>query len=243
MTQLPFPTPGVPGNPLPSDISKPEMIYPTPPVGPGFGGGATPDFEAAMRTAGTLPQEGPASTLSPLDLAKGAGAMPSMQPTMDTLGAQINRAQNTLQDLSAQASFPNLKINPSTRFLLNKKLTDANTHIHSALTTMRGASPFAQAGQEQAALAAEAAQMQAGNAPPVGGPMGKLLGFITNGMSSLEAAKNQMQNIKETGHQLNGASMLQIQVKLFHAQQLIEFSSVLLANAVNDFKTLMNIQL
>ena len=52
-----------------------------------------------------------------------------------------------------------------------------------------------------------------------------------------------IQNMKLKGGSLSPAALLTIQVKLAKAQQELEYSSVLLSKAVDDIKTMFNIQL
>ena len=73
--------------------------------------------------------------------------------------------------------------------------------------------------------------------------MGKFLNYIGDGQANLAAAQQQLMNLKGKGDALKPADFLAIQIKLAHAQQEIEYASIMLSKAVDDFKTLMNIQL
>ena len=81
--------------------------------------------------------------------------------------------------------------------------------------------------------------------PPTagGGILGKFLGYVTQGQANVAAAQKQILNLKNKGDALKPADFLAIQIKLAHAQQEIEYASMMLANAVSGLKTLFNIQL
>jgi hypothetical protein len=57
------------------------------------------------------------------------------------------------------------------------------------------------------------------------------------------SAQNQLMNLKGKGADLKPADFLSIQLKLAHAQQEIEYASIMLSKAVEDIKTMFNIQL
>jgi hypothetical protein len=75
------------------------------------------------------------------------------------------------------------------------------------------------------------------------GPLGRFFAYLTDGQNQMEAAKQQLQNLKSQGSNISPGDFLLVQVKLNKAQQLLEFTSVLLSNAVSDIKQLMQVQL
>lgn len=178
-------------------------------------------FKSYMEQAQGPQKAGGAAQISPFDLAHG-GALPS--PSYDNLLAQTVNAQNALGGLKTQLDYPNLKVNEAHRRLLDGKLSDSNAMFRSA-----------------------AAKMGAPISPDTAGaaknPVEKFLNMVTDGQSQMLAAKKQLQDLKDKGEQLNPGDMLLIQLKLNKAQQLLEFSSVVLSKAVDSFKSLMQIQL
>ncbi|MCX6988125.1 MAG: hypothetical protein NTZ52_01245 [Chlamydiae bacterium] len=136
-------------------------------------------------------------------------------------------AQNTLNNLQTQIEQnPDLKLKNSQKHVLNTKLEDATAHIQSAGSKL-GAPPTENTTPEKAP----------------GGPLGKFLGYVTNGMEQMDGVQKQLTSISAKGTQLGAADLLLIQVKMNKAQQELDFSSVMLSKVVEDFKTLMNIQL
>jgi hypothetical protein len=75
------------------------------------------------------------------------------------------------------------------------------------------------------------------------GPLGKFLALLKDGQSQLASAQKQLQDLKDKGTNITPGDFLLIQVKISKATQELEYTSVLLSNAVQDFKTLMQVQL
>lgn len=146
-------------------------------------------------------------------------------PTFDTLLGQVKAAHATLGDIQTQINTPNLKLNQGRKYLLKNKLSEANAHLRSANGKLGVDLP-----EEE-----EAAQGT--------GPFAKFIGLITDGQNQLQGAKAQLQQLKDKGETLSPGDLLLIQIKMNTAQQNLEFSSVILGNAVSDLKSLMQIQL
>lgn len=209
---------------LPKDISKPERIERLMPAGgsdqPREAG--TP-FKALMQG----PEAKPPGAVSPFELAK-AGAQPlAAGPTIATIQSQVVHAQATLGDLSNLLSTPHLKIKPSTKYLLGSKLTEAAQQLRTVNAKV-GGNPAEEEEQEL---------------PSGLGPIQKFLGYVSAGQASLAAARKKVQDLSERADSLNPAELLLVQIKLNKAQQLIDYSSVLLSKAVDDMKMLFNVQL
>ena len=75
------------------------------------------------------------------------------------------------------------------------------------------------------------------------GPLGRFLAYLSDGQQQIESAKAHLENLKDKGANLTPGDFLLIQVKMNKAQQQLEYSSVLLANAVNAIKQLSQVQL
>jgi hypothetical protein len=210
---------------LPKDIAKPERIEGMMPVGgsdqPRESG--TP-FKALMK--GPMETGAPPAT-SPFELAKAGAAPLAAGPTLATIQAQVVHAQSSLGDLSNLLSTPHLKIKPSTKYLLGSKLGDAAQQLRTVNAKV-GGNPAEE--QQQDLLTGM-------------GPIQKFLGYVSAGQASLAAARKKIQDLSERSDSLNPAEMLLVQIKLNKAQQLLDYSSVLLSKAVDDMKMLFNVQL
>jgi len=168
---------------------------------------------------------GKSEGMTPFDLA-GQGTMGTTTgPSMDTLLGQMTSTSSVLGDVQNQLHTKNLNLKQSQKYLLRNKLSSANQDIRSA---------------------ADKAGVDVGDPPPTSArqsPVTKFLGLITDGQDQLNKTQDMIQNMKSSGGSLSPAELLTIQVKLAKAQQELEYSSVLLSKAVDDIKTMFNIQL
>ncbi|MCI0381453.1 MAG: hypothetical protein L0207_00140 [Chlamydiae bacterium] len=212
-----------PGTPKPEDVSRINVPQPIgeeakqPPPG-------AADFQSYMGAESNPLLTSPQPTqVSPFDLAHG-GALPSGS-TLTTLMAQTKTAHVALGDVYNQLQTPKLKLKQSSKYILKNKLSSAKSMIRSASAKMG-----AEMGEEK-------------EVDSRASPIEKFVGLVTDGQIQLELARKQLESLKDKGESLSPADMLQIQIKLNKAQQLIEYSSLLLSKAVDDMKMLMNIQL
>jgi hypothetical protein len=188
-------------------------------------GGPSESFQTYMDKAalqGNAAQKPPA--VSPFDLAHGQTAL-TQGANLDTLLTQAKSAQTTLGDISSQLNTKNLKLKQSQRYLLRNKLGDANAMLKAANAKVGGETP----------------------PPPTpsssGGIIGKFLDFVSDGQNHINAIQKQLTDLKAKGDSLNPADFLAIQLKMGHAQQEIEYASIMLSKAVEDMKMLFNVQL
>ena len=214
---------------LPSDVGSTEKIFPTKPIAPGeekLPNAAQP-FSSFMQEGKSSPmaEAGKSPTISPFDLARGQPTALAQTPNMNTVMAQVNSLHSTMSDLKTQMSTPNLKLKSSQKYLLKNKLTDANTSLRAANSKL---------GTE---IPAEP------EAKSFSGPLGKFLSYLSDGQNQMMAAQQQLQSLKDKGQEMNPGDFLMVQIKLNKAQQELDFSSVLLSNAVSDLKMLMQVQL
>ena len=216
-------------NTLPDEVSKLDKLNATAPVG-GLETEKTvvptTSFSSFMHPAGQTPMAtaGKASMISPFDLAQGQ-PMVAQGPTIDNMYAQVANTQSTMDDLQSNINYPNLKLKSSHKYILKNKLTDANANLRAGNAKMGADIP------------------PEPNPATFSGPLAKFLSYLTDGQNQLVAAKTQLQNLKDKGENLNPADMLLVQIKLNKAQQELDFSSIMLSKAVDDFKTLMGVQL
>jgi hypothetical protein len=214
---------------LPGDIEDPGRIFGTTPIGGGEaekGGLAVPtqQFSTLMKQGTPMEMAGKSSMISPFGLMQGQPPL-TQAPTMETLLAQMNNAQSTLGDINTQLNTPGLKLKASTKYLVKSKLTDANDQLRTFNSKIGGDVP------------------EEPDISEFKGPLGRFFSYLTDGQNQMEAAKRQLQNLKDQGSNISPGDFLLIQVKLNKAQQLLEFTSVLLSNAVSDIKQMMQIQL
>jgi len=191
------------------------------------GAPAAQGFESFMQKAGSsMPESGKPMGISPFDLAHGQTAL-SAGPNFDTLLSQVKSSQTMLGDMTNDLHTKNLKLKQSQKYLLRNKLKNANGYLKAANGKLGAPIP-------------EEKEEQEGKG---GGILGKFLNYISDGQNNLAAAQQQLLKLKDKGAALQPADFLAIQVKLAHAQQEIEYASIMLGKAVDNLKTLMNIQL
>jgi hypothetical protein len=216
---------------LPDDLEDPGRVFPTEKVGTGEKeslrtASATQPFSSFMQKGVASPMEnaGKASNISPFAMMQGQAPTVGA-PNMGNLLSQVNNVQSTLGDIKTQLDTPKLKLKASTKYLVKNKLTDANENLRS-FNTKIGANVPAEP---------DATQFK--------GPLGRFFAYVQDGQAQMEQAKMQLQNLKDKGENISPGDFLLVQVKLAKAQQLLEFSSVLLSNAVSGIKQMMQIQL
>lgn len=214
---------------LPGGIQDPGRVFSTESIGVGEKEHmALPNqsFSSFMQKGTASPMEtaGKSSMISPFNLMQGQAPV-ATTPNMATLLAQINNVHSTLGDISTQLNTPNLKLKASTKYLVKGKLADAN----EALRTFN------------AKIGAEVPETPA--AAKFSGPLGRFFAYLNDGQAQMEQAKLQLQKMKESGGHLSPGDFLLVQTRLNKAQQLLEFTSVLLSNAVSGIKQLMQVQL
>lgn len=217
----------MPDKPLPKDLGDVDKIFATTPVSEKEEVSVpTQAFSSFMRPQEATPMQtaGKASLISPFDLMQGHPVSPQT-PTLDNLVAQVNVAQSTMGDISSQLNTPNLKLRLAQKRLLKNKLTDATTELRSV----------------NEKIGAETTPNV--DATKFKGPLGKFFAFLNDGVSQLESAKKQLQTLKDKGTNLTPGDFLLVQVKLNKAVQELEYTSVLLSNAVSGLKMMMQVQL
>lgn len=217
-------------------VPSPDKINATPPLGQ-ESGKTPPDnsFKNLMKEGGGNPPPGlagsqpPGTVASPFDLAGGHPL--ATGPTMQSLMDQTKHVQTVLGNISNSLGTQDLKLKQSQKYVLNNKLQSASGHLQSANMKLRGINP------------AESAEAPLAPQPKEAGPFTKFLSYVTDGQNQLEAAQGQLKALNESGQNVNPAQLLLVQLKLNKAQQELEYSSIMLSNAVSDIKTLFGIQL
>lgn len=194
--------------------------------------------ESFEKMVGNLP--GPKTGAKPSPMSVAQGAQPSMQSgqvSAENLMANMQKVLGQMQGLQAGLQTPNLKLNARTRRLLDAKLKrtkDNINYIHSKVNV----------GDEDDLDQDDAPQAISSSDDDNKKSIGKFLGYLTDGQSQLE---NAMQNVSNLKNKKDPGLMMEnifgMQVKLYRAQVEIEFSTAVLQKAIDDLKTLMNVQL
>lgn len=214
---------------MPGDIEDAGRIFPTKAIGESGEkeglAAPTQNFAAFMKQGGSpMEAAGKQTMVSPYAMMH-PPATPATNPSYQTLLHQVNSVNGTLGDISNQLNTPKLKLKASTKYLVKSKLADANDNLRAF----------------NAKIGAEI--------PPepdpskFSGPLGRFFAYLQDGQAQMESAQRQLQSLKDKGQNLNAGDFLMIQVKMNKAEQLLNFSSVLLSNAVSGFKQMMQIQL
>ena len=178
--------------------------------------------KAAQNSSALTPKS---SALSPFELTQNQ-SMLSPGANLDTLLTQVKSANTLLGDMSTQLNTKNLKLKPSQRHVLRTKLADAVDHLQGMNTKMGIDLP------------------ESAKTPPnKGGIIGKFLNFINEGQMQLASAQQHILSLKNNKEELNPGTFLSVQLKLAHAQQSIEYASLMLAKVVDDMKMLFNVQI
>jgi len=211
---------------LPEGVGGSDAIKPSKPVP---GGQEQPSSDKAFQSymeTGQAPQKAPgepgSTSPSPLDLANTQKNLST--PTQETVLGQMNSTSGVLGDIQKQLQTKNLKLKPSQKYLLRNKLNESNTLIRSAA----------------AKVGVKVGPMPAANSRQ--NPIARFLNMVNDSQTQLVAAQEQLQHVNKEGH-VNPGQLLLVQIKLSKAQQELEYSSVLLSKAVEDVKTLFNIQI
>jgi len=212
------------------DLSNAERISPTVKIGEDNKALPTGQPFSSLMKAGESPlaNTGKAPMISPFDLMQSGHSPITQAATMDNLLAQVKHAHSTLGDISSQLNTPKLKLRSSDKYLLKNKLNNTTANLR-AVNAKLGAD------EEKPEEEAPTTKFQ--------GPLGRFMNLLTDGQQQLVSAQRQLQSLKSKGGSLAPADFLLIQVKLNKAQQELDFTSVLLSNAVSGFKTLMQVQL
>ncbi|NDD58765.1 MAG: hypothetical protein EBZ47_05890 [Chlamydiae bacterium] len=212
---------------MPDDVNPADKIGAIMPLGQEGSelGTTTQSFSTYMQNApvaemGTTKSQ----MISPFDLAQGPKSGIT-SPNLGTIMNQVSLAQNTMSGLQTQLVTPDLRLTESQKKIVKSKLTDANTSLKNANAKLG------------------APEVELSQKPTSSGPLAKFLDYVADGMNQLDSAKNQISDLKNKGSNLTPADFLMIQIKMNKAQQELDFTSVLLSKAVEDFKMMMNIQL
>lgn len=215
---------------VPDEINDVDKLDPTRSVGGSQDEGQKmPDksFSDYMEEKTPGVQPGTEASPSPIELAQqqNAKGLQLGNPTHDSVLAQMESSSSVLGDIQNQLNTKNLKLKPSQKYLLRNKLSESNAMIRSAAQK----------------LGANVGPMPTGLSKK--SPIAKFLALAADSQVQLNGAKTEIQQLAKGGGQINSGKLMMVQVKLSKAQQELEYTSVLLSQAVGDVKTLFNIQI
>ena len=215
---------------LPKDITDPERASPPNPVTGGSQGGSTEntptgDFSSYMKEGNVPGSEKSAKDPSPLELQKPSQAA-SSPPSIKTMQDQIQATNSSYSTVKSQLHSKGLKLKQGEKQVVRDKLNEADQNVRAANKTL-GASP--------------------GPAPNLSkskNPIARYLDLVSDGQQQLQSATNLASQLgKQKPGSVSPAKMLLVQAKLSHAQQAIDFTSVLLGKAIEFIKTTMQTQI
>jgi hypothetical protein len=198
-------------------------------------------FDSYMaRVEGESCNIGATSTPSPFDLAKN-GSMQNGNFSFGNLQKTASAAQTMLGGIRTQLNTPKIKLKESDKQLIRSKLTVANEFLHNAKENLKKTFPnisHADPYETKKTQSIEESSSNTGN-----DVLEKILGFVSQGESNVRSIQNLLMQIKNSGTAIHPGDFLHVQIKLGHAQQLMEFSSTILSKTIDSMKTLFNIQI
>ncbi|CAM0116759.1 hypothetical protein [Rhabdochlamydiaceae symbiont of Dictyostelium giganteum] len=145
-------------------------------------------------------------------------------PSWDSLMNQVKSSQTLLGDLNNDLNNKNLKFKKSEQNLIKRKLKTASSYLKSADAKLQKEAPS-----------------EASLQKPL--PLEKLADYIDEGQSNLSSVQKKLMQLMKKGDTLNPADFLLVQLKLAHAQQEIEYTSMMVSKLTDGLRTMMNIQL
>ncbi|MGR3911703.1 MAG: hypothetical protein QRY71_00115 [Candidatus Rhabdochlamydia sp.] len=145
-------------------------------------------------------------------------------PSWDSLMNQVKSSQTLLGDLNNDLNNKNLKFKKSEQNLIKRKLKTASSYLKSADAKLQKEAPS-----------------EASLQKPL--PLDKLTDYIDEGQSNLSSVQKKLMQLMKKGDTLNPADFLLVQLKLAHAQQEIEYTSMMVSKLTDGLRTMMNIQL
>jgi hypothetical protein len=213
----------VPETPLPD--KSPDRITPSKALEPdqAIRQPAGQGFQSYMEKGAAPPQAAAPGGPTPMEAARPLMGQTGT-PTTTTLLTQARNAQDALGTVEKQLQTPNMQLKRSQAHLIRNKLTDAREYSRSAA----------------AKLGIETPPMK----PPEGpGIISRFLAYVNDGQDQFAAIQAKLQQMSESGEQINAGDMLILQSKMALAQQEIEYSSTLLSRITSSITTIMGIQL
>jgi len=212
---------------IPDKITPSHRSVPSKPVEPSIGEQQEPGeaFSSYMK-------EGPEGTSptrpdqpSPFDLAGGRGGIGTQPPTLESILEQTSATSDHLDTIQTHLSDKNLKLKQSQKYLLNNKLSEANSQLRKVST---------QVGVEVPEL------------PPTRGrrsPVAKYLGLIQDSQNNVNQVAKTLASMKDKGENLSPGDLLLAQSQLAKGNNELEYASVLLSTATSDIKNIFSIQI
>lgn len=188
-------------------------------------------FKSYMDENPSNPSEGTSAQQAQTEQAMSPAELTQQQspalgtPTMESVQKQMESASSTLGDLQKKLQTPNLKFKNSQKYLLRNKLSEANQHLRAAAK---------KSGAKVDDLPEEAKSQN---------PLTRFLNLVVDGQNQMNNAQAQIAKIAQSKKSISPSDLLLVQLKLSKAQQELEYSSVVINNAVSDVKMLFNVQL
>ncbi len=215
------------GSPLlPKDVTSSDSVEKMMPIGSSDNPRDAGTFKALLQKQTDQPTKSAQFVNSPFQLASGIPQL-ATGPNLATISNQILHAQTTVGDINNMLSTPNLKVKPSSKYLLRNKLSQASQELHTVNAKVGGPN----------------VNLDEHELPAGSGVIQKFLSYVGGSQVALASTQKEIQTIAEKGETLDPAKLLFVQIKLNKAQQLLDYSAILLAKAVEDMKQLFSVQL
>jgi hypothetical protein len=213
---------------IPGKIPDVDQTQKAPAIGDKISERQPKDFQDYMNAPQTqqvsASESTQASKATPYELAQQPSS--NLQtPTMDSLQSQSLSVSESLNDVNQKLNTKNLSLNQSQKYLLRNKLTEANSSVRSAAT---------KAGVDVGEPPQPTSKLN---------PVQRFLSYVSDSQTQMVEIQKKLKTMSADGKALSPGDMLLIQVKMNKAQQALEYSSVLLGKAVEDIKTLFNVQI
>ncbi len=224
-----------------SPIDGKFNIGPSEPTPDSLSSGNEEDGQGFEQIAKAMPST-PVQKPSPMTVAQ--NSQPSMQAgqvNAENFVANIQQVMQQMQGLQVGLQTPNLKLNARTSRLLDAKLKRANENIQF----IHSKANVGEEGDQEDESSSGLASMPVGDGKDNNkAVILKFVNYLTDGQSQLESAIHGVSHSDgKQSPQMRIKDMFAMQVKLYRAQVEIEFSTAVLQKAIDDLKTLMNVQL
>ncbi len=199
-------------------------------------GGSAQGFEKMVNN---IPQPSTGGKPSPMNVAQSAQpSMQSGQVSAENLVTNMQQVLGQMQGLQSGLQTPNLRLNARTRRLLDAKLKRTKDNIRFIHSKVNVGDEGEQQGQNNQQIIGVSSDDDHKST------IGKFLGYLTDGQAQLQNAMHSVSHLKKGKDPgLMMQDIFGMQIKLYRAQTEIEFSTAVLQKAIDDLKTLMNVQL
>ncbi len=211
---------------------------------------ATPATTSGFDATSDMASNPEGEPAQPFSLAKGGNAGQSGQVSSQPSPLEVNATASSnpfsaqgvsVESLSNQVNNISSQYQKSTQLLQDPALAQ-NQHLIKASTTDLLSQHLGRVNDNMSSLSAKlGTPLTTTYAPPSSGTqvVAHFLNYLTGGQADLV---NMTNSLKNNSGKLNPGELFAVQLKMSGVQQQMEFFSTLLGKAVDNIKTIMNIQ-